>query len=90
MVVNLRTLAQGWRSDPRYVYIGRPSKWGNPFPGARYGRTEAIARHKAWIATQPELLAALPELRGKLLVCFCAPLACHGDTLLALSGGTDA
>jgi len=26
-------------------------------------------------------LAALPELRGKLLVCYCHPARCHGDEL---------
>ena len=31
-------------------------------------------------------MAALPELRGKDLVCWCAPLACHGDLLLRLAG----
>jgi hypothetical protein len=31
-------------------------------------------------------MAALPELRGKDLVCWCAPLACHGDLILRLAG----
>jgi len=33
----------------------------------------------------PELLAALPELRGKDLVCWCSPLPCHADVLLELA-----
>jgi hypothetical protein len=32
----------------------------------------------------PELLAALPELVGKFLLCWCKPLPCHGDILLAI------
>jgi hypothetical protein len=27
-------------------------------------------------------MAALPELRGKQLLCFCAPQACHGHVLV--------
>lgn len=64
------------------VYIGRPSKWGNPFVIGRDGdRAEVIAKFDAWLDTQPQLLAALPELHGKVLGCFCAPLPCHGDVL---------
>ena len=68
------------------VYIGRPSKWGNPFEIGKDGtRAEVIAKYEAWILTQPHLLAALPELQGKILGCWCAPQACHGDALLRLA-----
>jgi uncharacterized protein DUF4326 len=75
------------------VYIGRPSPWGNPFSHlsgtqARWhvaSREEAIQAYAEWIKAQPELLAALPELRGKTLGCWCAPKACHGDVLLAMA-----
>lgn len=71
---------------PGAVYIGRPSKWGNPFVRGRDGgKAEVIARYRAWVCDQPHLMAALPELRGRDLVCFCAPAACHGDVLLALA-----
>ena len=58
--------------------------------GKHGDRDEVIARYRDWIATQPELLAALPELRGKDLACWCAPEPCHGDVLLELleSGGS--
>ncbi|CAO77777.1 conserved hypothetical protein [Pseudomonas virus Yua] len=52
-------------------------------------RAEAIARYRAWIVTQPELLAALPALRGKRLGCVCKPKACHGDVLVELIEGPD-
>ncbi|GAA5666115.1 hypothetical protein Brsp07_04624 [Brucella sp. NBRC 14130] len=67
------------------VYIGRPSKWGNPFVIGRDGdRDTVIAKYRRWIRTKPELMASLHELRGRDLVCFCAPQPCHGDVLLAL------
>ncbi|HTU90417.1 MAG TPA: DUF4326 domain-containing protein [Gemmataceae bacterium] len=68
------------------VYIGRPSKWGNPFVIGKDGtREEVIAKYEAWFIRQPALMAALPELRGKVLGCWCAPHACHGDILARLA-----
>ena len=74
------------KPSPSAVYIGRPSKWGNPFAIGRDGtRAEVIAKHRAWLCDQPALLAALPELRGRDLICFCAPAGCHGDTLMEMA-----
>ena len=68
------------------VYIGRPSRWGNPFQIGRDGtRDEVIARYERWVLEQPELLAALGELEGKTLGCWCAPKRCHGDVLALLA-----
>lgn len=66
-----------------HVYIGRPSKWGNPFREGRDGnRQEVIAKYRNWLYKQPKLLeAAKRELTGKILGCWCAPKACHGDVL---------
>lgn len=68
------------------VFIGRPSKWGNPFFVGRDGtRKEVIAKYRAWIVTQPHLMAALHELRGKVLGCHCSPKQCHGEVLAELA-----
>ena len=69
------------------VYIGRPSKFGNPFVIGRDGnREQVIEKYAQWLATRPDLIkAAKHELRGKDLVCFCAPKACHGDVLLRIA-----
>ena len=75
MVVNIR-------SEPFDVYIGRGSKWGNPFRIGKDGTREDVIRmYVAWLRQKPELLRSLGSLRGKRLGCFCAPLPCHGDTL---------
>lgn len=73
------------------VYIGRPSKWGNPFTMGDDGtRDVVVAKYEEWIRTQPQLLeAAKRELAGKDLVCFCAPKKCHGDVLLAIANKPD-
>lgn len=71
------------------IYIGRPSIWGNPFVIGRDGdRGEVVAKYAEWIKTQPALLAELPKLKGKILGCFCAPLACHGDILADLAANS--
>lgn len=73
----------------RDVYIGRPTKWGNPFVIGRDGtRQQVIEKFDRWICQQPELIAAArSELKGKRLVCWCAPELCHGDTLAAIAEG---
>jgi hypothetical protein len=71
----------------RDVYIGRPSKWGNPFVIGRDGnRQQVCEKFDRWIVTQPALMAAAKsELKGKRLICWCAPDLCHGDTLAAIA-----
>lgn len=75
------------------IYIGRKndrwglsgSYWANPFK--MHGKTDAerqrvIVAYEKWLWQQPDLVWAIrEELRGKALVCWCAPLACHGDVL---------
>jgi hypothetical protein len=83
-VLNVRQV--GKRAAVDRVYVGRPSKWGNPFIIGRDGTREAvIAKYRAWIVRQPALMAALPELRGKNLVCWCAPERCHAEVLIELA-----
>jgi hypothetical protein len=44
-----------------------------------------VQSQKRWLRQQQRLMDALPELRGCDLVCWCAPLPCHGDVLLRLA-----
>lgn len=79
------------------VYVGRPTKWGNPYSHksgtkARFKvatRDEAVDAYIKYLA---ETLAgkvlqhqAFEELRGKDLVCWCAPERCHADVLLEIA-----
>ena len=52
-------------------------------PGAR--------RNRARLLASPDLLAALPELRGKVLACWCKDqgheVPCRGDVLAELDDG---
>jgi hypothetical protein len=70
------------------VYIGRGSRWGNPFIIGRDGtRQEVVEKYGVWICDNPKLLAHLSELVGHDLVCFCSPLLCHGNVLEILIEG---
>ena len=80
--------------EPFDIYCGRgsrslgvpASKWANPFRIGRDGtREQVIAKHRQRVLKQPQLLAALEELRGQTLGCHCAPRACHCDTLVELA-----
>lgn len=90
---------------PNIVYIGREnqaqhlkaSPFANPFHIKREkGETEASARRRVieqyrdYIQRRPDLMAQLPKLRGKKLVCWCKPQACHGDVLIELLGEVEA
>ena len=69
------------------VFIGRPSKWGNPFKigEGKYTREQALEKFDEWIVGQADLLDDIGELRGKILGCYCKPERCHGDTLLQIA-----
>ena len=75
--------------DQYDVYIGRPSKWGNQFEIGKDGdRDSVIRKYAIWLAHNPELLLDIrEELRGKVLGCWCAPKACHGDILVKIANG---
>jgi hypothetical protein len=68
------------------VYVGRPSKFGNPYEIGRDGtREEVIQKYEKWLLCDdscPVTFADLLQLKGKDLVCWCAPEPCHADVLL--------
>jgi hypothetical protein len=79
------------RREPYDVFIGRPSKWGNPFRIGKDGsRGEVVVKYRDWFFAEEQRGlrdAARRELCGKVLGCFCAPSMCHGDFLAAVANG---
>ena len=68
------------------VYIGRGSKWGNPFKIGEHGNREEVCRKYEMalldaIRLEKVTTSELVDLHGKDLVCFCAPAQCHGHIL---------
>lgn len=90
-----RKRTKGWRMPENAVYVGRPTKWGNPYKIADCGDDSdkyewAVYWYKFWLATTHAgnriVKLARKELRGKDLACFC-PLdkPCHADILLRIA-----
>lgn len=93
------------------VYVGRPTKWGNPFKIGIHGDRDKVVELFRIVAEhimvpfveQDSTLSIgfnneeannwkltfdaddIRELKGKDLVCWCAPLACHADVLLKIA-----
>jgi hypothetical protein len=70
---------------PNTVYVGRPTKWGNPYKiGVDGSREEVIAKYREWLKKKlEEDPTFLDPLKGKDLACWC-PLnkPCHADVIL--------
>lgn len=102
-VINIKDAPQGWETDPLYTFIGRrkrgkPGKsvWGNPFrlikPYTMGDRFESIEFYANRIRirrredrTYDDRLQT--QIKDHILVCFCAPLPCHGNILADLADG---
>ena len=83
-----RTVVVNCQKESYDVYIGRPSKWGNPFKIGEDGtRIEVIKKYRKWIISNKELLNQIDELKGKRLGCWCKPKPCHGDVLVEVLTG---
>ena len=76
------------------VYVGRPTKGGNPYshlPSTKAEftvttREEAVEQYREWLLTNTELIeAAKTELKDRDLVCWCAPKSCHADILMEIA-----
>ena len=82
-----RRRTKGWRMPPDVVYVGRPTKWGNPYARSTKVPKAAVALYRNYLRSHPELVeAARLELRGKDLVCWCPPdQPCHTDVLLEVA-----
>lgn len=72
------------------VYVGRGSRWGNPFTVEEYGRERAVQMFRDYIGHPNSPHGFDPEeieqLRSKNLSCWCRDdQACHADVLLELA-----
>lgn len=96
-----RKRTKGWRMPEGAAYVGRPSKYGNPYPvggristadGKAYGpksAAECVAAFRALFEHAGwDRHMPLAPLRGRDLACWC-PLdqPCHADVLLELANG---
>ena len=97
-----RKRTKGWRMPEGAVYVGRPTKWGNPFrvgvfvpdgdpPECQHRATRSDVVEIFEDYARGLLLIKPPsfeELRGKDLACWCAlDQPCHADVLLQIANG---
>jgi hypothetical protein len=87
------------RNTKEGFYIGRPSPLGNPFIIGRDGtREEVIEKYREWLDLQlidwsnktelvrhsmQSLIWEYTQHKKLTLLCWCAPLPCHGDVIKA-------
>ena len=73
----------GWaKSEGLFERIDRKSEFGNPFVIPDDGDRETVcASYEIYWARKFGLHKKVEALRGKVLGCWCYPLACHGDLL---------
>lgn len=86
-VINLKGRSSKQLNDNE-IYIGRnvfmggwkmcKSKWANPFPVNNRTREQSLAKYEDYIRNS-DLMNALPELKDKILACWCYPEKCHGN-----------
>ena len=68
------------------VYVGRPSRYGNPFKSSEFGEEEALKRYEQWLLTHFTKESIQRELKGKNLACWCPKnKKCHADILLKIT-----
>lgn len=68
---------------PYDVYIGRTGPWGNPYQiGVGGTREDVIEKFETYYLQNAWMKKHIGELKGKILGCWCYPLACHGDVLV--------
>lgn len=69
------------------VYVGRGSKWGNPYVIGTFMIPDARAAVEAFAANLPISDYLVRELRGRDLACWCAldQPYCHADVLLRIA-----
>jgi hypothetical protein len=95
-----RKRTKGWRMPADAIYVGRPSKWGNPWqPTSDTTRHECVRHYEEWLngehpAVLPkhraDILRDMNHLRGKDLACWCRwDQPCHADVLLDLANDHD-
>lgn len=79
-----RKRQKGWHMPATSVYVGRPSKWGNPFRLGDWTLKASLDNYRWWLDKKlEENPHFLDELKGKDLCCWCRKeLPCHADILM--------
>lgn len=84
--IQRRRGVKGWRMPEGAKYVGRGSRWGNPYTVAEYGREGAVQLFREHLEsmTPNERATYLEPLKTvTTLCCWCKPgELCHADVLI--------
>lgn len=93
-----RRRTKGWQIPENTIYVGRPSKFGNPFRSDKpnikgwqdlpHPNTpkEAVELFRRYFAETWRIGVIIDELKGKNLACWCKLSdPCHADVLLEIA-----
>ncbi len=83
-----RKRTKGWKMPENTIYVGRPTKWGNPYKVEDFGLDRSIELFRQNIMTNESVFVKMDfeKLKGKNLACFCKQgQKCHADVLLELA-----
>lgn len=96
-----RKRTKGWKMPENTVFVGRPSRFGNPFRVSDYANGNRLPKESLQRFAADDFKSALAdnrlgftvddirqELQGKNLACWCREgTPCHGDVLLEIANG---
>jgi len=80
-----RRRTKGWRMPANTIYVGRPSKLGNPYKPGEHGTAEECKELYCQLVFSDHALRKMIELEatGKNVACWCKlGDPCHGDVVL--------
>ena len=83
---NLITWAE---SNGKAMRVDRGTKYGNPFVLPDDGSRDHVCdcyEHN-YLPNKPSITTGIDVLKGKVLICHCYPLRCHGDALAEMANG---
>lgn len=83
-MLKTKTIVVNIRKTPADIYIGRPSRMGNPFKIGKDGDREVvIKKFREYfcnrLRTDPKYVKDVLNLEGHSLGCYCYPEPCHGN-----------
>ncbi|MAH44255.1 hypothetical protein CMI37_00390 [Candidatus Pacearchaeota archaeon] len=89
-----RKRTKGWKKPKDSIYVGRGTKWGNPFiVSTTVTAKEAVRRYESYLKRSIQMGGLdLKELQNKSLLCWCGAwkpgepeIDCHGVILLKMA-----
>ena len=79
----MKTKVVNLKESEYTIFIGRPSKWGNPFKIGKDGtRKEVLEKYRQYLLNHKLLMEDILSLDGEILGCYCKPKPCHGDIIV--------